>query len=209
MGQYYYAVLREPATGKFVIGNPHHFDYGLTLMENGFVDSTFVKTVFSMIMDHPMQIAWVGDYAKEDDLTKFAINPSKVKAFIDASWETNESDHDLLERNYPGDKITGHYFGEFIVINHTKKEFFNQYEYWKRVCPDKIPGAEYMIDPLVAMVAIGNGKGGGDFWGSGDEVVGRWATDTIELTPIGNIDEEILIKDGYKEIEPRFIEGEE
>lgn len=208
MGQYYYAVLREPGDGKFVIGNPHHFDYGLKLMENGFVDSTFVKTAFSMIIDHPMHIAWVGDYAEEKDLAKFGIDPDKVKAFIDASWETNEHDHNLLERNYPGDKVMGQYFGEFIVINHTKKEFFDQHKYWKRVCPDKNPGAEYMIDPLVALVAIGNGKGGGDFWGKGDEEVGRWATDAIELVPIGRISEEVLIKDGYKEIEPCFIEGE-
>lgn len=203
MGQYYYAVLREPATGKFVIGNPHHFDYGLKLMENGFVDSTFVKIVFSMIIDHPMQIAWVGDYAEEKDLAKFAIDQEKVEAFIEAS----ESGQDLLERNYPGDKVMGQYFGDFLVINHTKKEFFNQHKYWKRVCPNKNPGAEYMIDPLVALVAIGNGKGGGDFWGVGEEEVGRWATDTIELTPIGNIDESDLIRDGYKEIEPCFIES--
>ena len=209
MGQYYYAVLREPATGKFVVGNPHHFDYGLKLMENGFVDSTFVKTVFSMIIDHPMQIAWVGDYAKEDDLTKFAVDTSKVKAFIDASWGTNESDHDLLERNYPGNKIFGHYFGEFLVINHTKKEFFNQYKYWKRICPGKNPGAEYMIDPLVALVAIGNGKGGGDFWGSGEEEVGRWATDLISLIPNTTESEVFLNKDGFKEISPCFIENRE
>lgn len=208
MGQYYYAALRDPADGKMIIGNPHHFDYGLKLMENGFVDSTFVKIVFSMLMDHPMQVAWVGDYAQEKDLLKFNVDSSKVKVFIDESWEKNDADQELLERYYPGDKVMGHYFGEFVVINHTKKEFFDQHKYWKRVCPSKNPGAEYMIDPLVALVAIGNGKGGGDFWGVGEEEVGRWATDTIEITPIGNINESDLIRDGYKEIEPCFIEGE-
>lgn len=206
MGQYYYAVLREPATGKFVVGNPHHFDYGLKLMENGFIDSTFVKIVFSMIQDHPMQIAWVGDYAQEKDLLKFNIDSSKVKVFIDESWKKNDADQELLERYYPGEKVIGAYFGEFIVINHTKKEFFDQKEYWNRNFKGKSPRAEYAIDPLVALIAIGNGKGGGDFWGAGEEEVGRWATDFIEVSKTTNVDE--LVKLGYKEIKPCFIEGE-
>ena len=206
MGQYYYAALRDPADGKMIIGNPHHFDYGLKLMENGFIDSTFVKIVFSMIQDHPMQVAWVGDYAQEKDLLKFNIDSSKVKVFIDESWEKNDADQELLEHYYPGEKVIGAYFGEFIVINHTKKEFFDQREYWNRNFKGKSPRAEYAIDPLVALIAIGNGKGGGDFWGVGEEEVGRWATDFIEVSKITNAGE--LVKLGYKEIKPCFIEGE-
>lgn len=206
MGQYYYAVLREPTTGKLVIGNPHHFDFGLKLMENGSIDSTFVKTVFSMIQDHPMNIAWMGDYAEEKDLLKFGIKPDTIKEFIQGSWEKGDHEQELLERHFPGEKIMGAYFGEFIVINHTKKEFFNQREYWNRNFKGKSSRAEYAIDPLVALVAIGNGKGGGDFWGVGEEEVGRWATDLIEVSKTTNADE--LIKLGYEEIKPCFIEGE-
>lgn len=206
MGQYYYAVLKEKEDGKFIIGNPHHFDYGLKLMENGFVDSTFVKTVFSMIQDHPMNIAWVGDYAEEKDLLKFGVKPDTIKEFIKESWEKEDHEQELLERNFPGDKVMGAYFGEFIVINHTKKEFFDQREYWNRNFKGKSPRAEYAIDPLVALVAVGNGKGGGDFWGIGEEEVGRWATDLIEVSKTTSVNE--LVRLGYKEIKPCFIEGE-
>ena len=207
MGQYYYAMLRDPSDGKYIVGHPHHFCYGLKLMEHGTIDSDFTKIVFSMIKNHMMNIAWVGDYAEENDLAKFGTDPSKVKAFIDAAYEKDHEDTQLLERNYPGNKVSG-WFGEYLVINHTKKEFFNQHKYWKRVCPDKNPGAEYMIDPLVALGAIGNGKGGGDFWGTGDDEVGRWATDAIELKEINDDDEQWLLSVGYKEIEPTFIEGD-
>lgn len=207
MGQYYYAIIKDTKNNKFIIGDPHHFNEGLKLMENGYVDSTFTKIVFSMIRNNPMRIAWVGDYAKKDDLKKFGTDENLVDEFIYAGYDDkNISDDQWLERNYPGSRVMG-WFGESLVINHTKKEFFSQDEYWKRNFRFSNPRAEFAIDPLVALIAIGNGKGGGDFWGIGEDEVGRWATDEIEIT--SEIGAETLAKDGYKQIYPKFIEGKE
>ena len=206
MGQYYYAMLREPATGKYVVGKPRHFCHGAKLMENGCIDSSFVKIVFSMIKDHAMNIAWVGDYAEEEDLNRFGIDPTKVKEFIRAANQAIHKDNQLLERHFPGEKVSG-WFGGYLAVNHTKKEFLNQSNYLK-VCPGKRRELWQMIDPLVALVAIGNGKGGGDFYGTNGDQVGRWATDAIELKELNDENEEALLHDGYKEIEFTFIERE-
>ena len=209
MGQYYQAILKDPESRRMIRGNPHHFCEGIKLMEHGYVDSTFVNIVFSMLRDHPMHLTWVGDYAERRDLNKFGTDPNLVNKFIKFAWEAPEKDSQQIERHYDGEKLSGMWFGQFTVINHTKKEFFNQNKYWNRNFSGTNPRAEYAIDPLVALTAVGNGKGGGDFWGKGDEEVGRWATDLIEIVSISDVGEKSLIRDGYKEIEPCFIEGGE
>jgi len=66
-------------------------------------------------------------------------------------------------------------------VNHTKKEYV--------VKPRK---GEY--HPLSLLTAEGNGRGGGDYRGSGD--VGRWARDIISM--------EDDIPEGYTAYDPGF-----
>ena len=207
MGQYYYTVLREPATGKTVVGIPFHFDQGLKLLENGIMDTFYMKAVMSMLIDHPMNVAWVGDYAEPEDLKKFGTSVTKVRAFIDAAYKKEEVPTSrLLEKNYNGDKVSI-FMDEWVMINHTKKEFVDLKKYVeelrKMVDRDKY---YYGINPLAALTAIGNGKGGGDFWGTHEEDVGRWACDAIELKQRYEATPEALIADGYTEFEGLFIE---
>jgi hypothetical protein len=51
------------------------------------------------------------------------------------------------------------------------------------------------------MIACGNGRGGGDFWGYGLEFVGAWAGNRI-----GIVDKPPM---GYAEIAPDFVESDE
>lgn len=207
MGQYYYAVLREPSTGRFIIGSPHHFGEGLKLMENGVMDSLFTRVVYTMLKRKIMNLAWVGDYAKPDDLKAFGTPKKKVQKFIDVANDEVIKPRQWIEKHYDGEKISG-WFGEYIIVDHTKKEFLDQKEYLEHV-PNPYrarEAGEWLVDPLVTLTAIGNGKGGGDYHGTDEEYVGRWATDEIEVIP--NTQEELnfLLEAGYNRIEPIFRE---
>ena len=208
MGQYYYAVLREPSTGKFIIGSPHHFCEGLKLMENGIMDSTFTKVIYSMLKNKIMNLAWVGDYAEPDDLKEFNTAEKKVQKFIDAANDEEIKPSQWVEKHYDGEKVSS-WFGEFVIVNHTKKEFLSQREYLQHVPnPYKArDNGEWLIDPLVALTAIGNGKGGGDYHGTDEHMVGRWATDAIEVIPETEDEINTLLGWGYTRIEPIFRES--
>jgi hypothetical protein len=67
------------------------------------------------------------------------------------------------------------------ILNHTKKLFIN-----KDILED--------IHPLALLTAEGNGRGGGDYDGSDENLCGTWARDVISMDSSNN---------GYKE----FIHG--
>ena len=153
-----------------------------------------------------MQLAWVGDYAEEEDLDAFGTDRKTVKAFIDAGNKERYQDDEWIERHFIGDNVSSNWFGQFLVVNHTKKEFLSQKTYLGKVPNPHLPD-ECLIDPTVALTAIGNGKGGGDYNGSDMEFVGRWATDIIEYQENSQENLDFLAKHGYTEITPLFIEG--
>lgn len=213
MGQYYTVVLRRPSTKNYIIGNPGHFGYGPKLWENGCIDSVFTKVVYAMLREHTMNVAWVGDYAETQDLLVFGTPEDKVEPFIEQEKRDGNKlvvdgdiNYNQIERFYNGSLFMGHFFGDAIVINHTKREFFDQEVYLKRANVEDI---WKQIDPLVVLTAIGNGKGGGDYMGKNANWAGRWATDAIKVKSKSEVDLDELKKDGYEEIFPDFIEEDE
>ena len=162
MGQYYNAVLKINGEkevfsiyvdGKFV---------GCKLMEHSYWDNSFVLAIASKFWRTKGQLAWVGDYADEDD---FNWNTE----FEDA-W-SNIARADL---SYNGFRLEGKY-----LINHTKKIFIDLDEYKKLLEKEN-----WIINPLSLLTAVGNGKGGGDFGDEqvGAKMVGSWTWDIIEIT---------------------------
>ena len=86
----------------------------------------------------------------------------------------------------------------FFLINHTKKQYVDCSEYYKR----SITSDGWCLHPLPILTCIGNGLGGGDYTSpttdSTEHYIGAWAWDEISIA-----DKPV---DGYCEIALTFKE---
>ena len=62
----------------------------------------------------------------------------------------------------------------------------------------------WVLNPIAILTAVGNGRGGGDYFGSDMEQVGRWAGDAIFISEINPTDAEIF--QNYSELNVTFKE---
>lgn len=162
MGQYY-KVLVTDEKGQEKIYEPN----GLKLIEHSWWYNPFCSTIAKKLFDKPHKIAWVGDYSNEDSdrLQELGIDYSKI-------WgeENERAEISKLRRNEL-DLDTVKY-----LVNVDKEIFIDLKEY-KEASQDRDGNALF---PLSLLTALGNGKGGGDYFGEeGEGFVGYWANDTI------------------------------
>ena len=151
------------------------------LTEHSYWENSFVLAIASKLWRIKGKLAWVGDYAEASD---FNWN----EAFTDAHAD-NVPREDLT---YNGFRLEGKY-----LINHDKKMIIDLDEY-KNLLKD----IEMIANPIPLLTAVGNGKGGGDFYsGQGYDLIGTWTWDVIEIT-----DERIYNwkYNGEKSLNPRF-----
>ena len=166
MGQYYTPIIKRGETFKTFYS--HDYGEGLKLMEHSYQGNWFVSTVLNQLVNNPGELAWVGDYAKLED-----VEPTKqslAKEFIN-----------MQNKKYSKPKVVKK-LKEEIFINHSKKEYFILSQ-----TPIKEDEDGFKIHPLPLLTAIGNGKGGGDYRGVNDSLVGKWALDLIEI--VDSLDE--------------------
>lgn len=153
---------------------------GLKLTEHSWIGNNFMNGVMEEIENNPSQIAWIGDYADDDEDFKGKYK----KSIYNKVW------NDKI-KEMPFSKVPEQHKDGFIV-NHSKKEYINLEKYIeKNIVEDW--GA---LHPLSLMTAIGNGRGGGDYWGYNNNLIGTWALDMIEYS------HEVF--KGYTEILPVF-----
>ena len=159
MGQYYMPLIKRDDTVD-VYANFVNGEYIMAkLMEHSWYNNPFVNAIAKMIYKAPAQIAWVGDYADDDD----------PKIYDMAYSEGVEHRKDLT------------YDGEFdldnkYLLDHTKKLYVDCSEY-----KDKAKD-EWIIHPLSLLTAVGNGLGGGDYRGGKcKDKVGSWRMDLISI----------------------------
>lgn len=162
MGQYYNAVIETNGI-KEVYYHQVDGEYMLAkLMEHSYWANPFVLAVASKLWRTKGRIAWVGDYAENDD---FNWNEEFAN-----SHEDNVALEDL---EYNGFRLEGKYF-----INHDKKMIIDLDEY-----KELLKQCDMIVSPIPLLTAVGNGKGGGDFrYGKGFELIGTWAWDIVEIT---------------------------
>jgi len=179
MGQGYKAIiLASEQAGNEIIRtwvDPHDHANGYKLMEHSYIDNLFVQAVEYLLspkgMFYKSRILWAGDYADPEEGLTENLN------YI-ASDESNEgkrtpsSIHSMDAYPY--------------IVNHTKKQY---------VVKTKD------IHPLPLLTAEGNGRGGGDYAGINDYLVGIWARDVISA--------ETDIPAGYEELVCTFDEADE
>lgn len=186
MGQYYkIAIEREDSKQIEVYDRRIDGEREMAkLMEHSWYGNHMCNAIAKKIYNNPGRVSWVGDYAEESPLYN-KVWGSRRKMFN----SLRSSDFTLNDR---------------FLVNHTKKEIIDCWEYVVRALKE---GEDtWVIHPLPLLTAVGNGRGGGDFRGGvGEESVGRWAGDLLEVVDYPRY-EELTKKKGYKKLDIVFIE---
>jgi len=169
MGQYYEPVLiDESGIHVYDIGKIDAMT-GYKLMEHSWISNSSVNSIARKILDNPMHVIWMGDYG--DDDPRINEISQGMDAYVKA-WKNNEKE--LIECD-PVDIIED---GPYYLVNYTKKEFVDMDDYISKM----ISESDMCVHPLPLLTAVGNGQGGGDYYGRNEDSVGYWAGDLIELT---------------------------
>lgn len=206
MGQYYNSVLKDE---KGEIKN--YYNFGLKLMEHSYFFNNYVNSVCKKLVNKPHYVAWVGDYADEDDYVE-RENADMLRAMV--NFRHIHKGTQLESKSAPYGYV-GH-----LLVNHSKKQFIDMTDYYRNSVLNygKERKGEYVIHPLPLLTAVGNGKGGGDYRSSkalNQEDVGLWAGDLIEIVKYNedykwnyetkqyeykgykNITDDVLFDEGY------------
>ena len=169
MGQYYHPIILD-AEGRIVVWmDAQMYGNGNKLTEHGLMKNNFTSTFeFGLSPEgvyHKSRVVWAGDYADEE--------PAYGESLYKMCNEYN--------RICPSEKNTGLYQ---FVVNHSKCQYVD-----KSKVPVSADG--YALHPLPLLAAEGNGRGGGDYYGKSQSLVGLWARDVIsveETAPAGFIE---------------------
>jgi len=169
MGQYYYPIILDNE-GKIVVWMcAYDYGNGLKLTEHSYIGNNFVSTFEYGLCPsgiyHKSRVVWAGDYADPD--------PDHTENLYHQCNEYNKI--------IPETKDTSIYQ---FVVNHSKRQFVDK---------SKVPKGELRFHPLPLLTAEGNGRGGGDYRGKSENLVGIWARDIISVEETAPSDfEEIL-----------------
>ena len=141
---------------------------GLKLMEHSWLENDFVNGVLEAIWDNPSKVAWVGDYADEDD----DFDGHYTEDVYEAVWgdERKERPFDEVPATHKSGYIINLDKGVYIDLG----KYANVAGFTPRWSEEK-----WTIHPLPLLTEIGNGRGGGDYFGTCMDMVGAWAMDTI------------------------------
>lgn len=193
MGQYYKLAIKD-GKGQIFCNDRKYVgsDYIMAkLLEHGYLHNWLCHSVAKGLENGSIKrLAWVGDYAEEDEMkeiTKGDVSYAMIWG-DDAVGEAKDYGR-VPEIIFPLVKRFS-YKGKYL-LNHTKKVYMSFDEYITAF-KDATGSDDYAISPFTILTAIGNGRGGGDYGGNCQEVVGTWAWDEIGIAK--------KIPDGYTKV---------
>lgn len=200
MGQYYYGAIlkRKPynkRTSHWLIEDArkngrdassitklelycaHDYDNGLKLMEHSYWGNNYAMTVESQLVRKkgawsPPNFAVIGDYTDKDDVENGHDDTGYFESAIEARTGAFSDQYIVKNAKCTLDKDKTYY-----ALNWTKKQYVRM-----DCCPEHDDEWPVRIDPLFLLCAVGNGRGGGDYHGINEDMVGKWAFDQIEIT---------------------------
>ena len=193
MGQYYHVVLEKDSKRKYYniqtsafTGDNYECYNGLKIMEHSWWRNSFMNCIAKELAEGPCRLAWVGDYAEDDECEKFGFKYSDV-------W----GDRDKIKFEKP-DAPKGFSLDDYkYLLNRTKGVALDLKSY-----KEKSESDGWVINPISLLTAIGNGRGGGDYHECNPnfDIVGMWAFDELELVkelPDGDweIDQDLFFKE--------------
>jgi hypothetical protein len=157
MGQYYKCIIlgEKPEEGGkediLTHVNPHVFREGAKLVEHSYCNIDFMQAVEGLLCEG-------GTFYMSRVV--WAGDYADLEPFSDKNLH-----HSISEENIgftgPGCITTNPF-----IINHTKMEYVMK---------------NNQIHPLPLLTAEGNGRGGGDYHGSDEDLIGTWARDVISV----------------------------
>jgi len=180
MGQYFYPTFYKKH-GTKLYGTQflaHDYGNGLKLTEHSYVGNNFVETVLTQLYNNPQNVYWCGDYFNRNDFqdettfNRMKNTWRKYHVKFDAQTGKHTS-------TYPKLKEVNDFSMNKFIVNHTKKCFINMREYVEQAPMNEWVDAP--LHPLCILTAVGNERGGGDYYGPYKELAGSWAGDLIEI----------------------------
>ena len=161
---------------------------GLKLLEHSWYGNDLVNGILERIEGRPARIAWVGDYADAESYFR-EVDGYTPEVYEKVWGHSGESGclPDMPFPAMPGDHPNG------CLVNHSKGLFIDLSAY-RDAAKAKSDGRWWCVHPLPLLTAIGNGRGGGDYFqwncltgacgnAKNSDMVGSWAMDLIEYTP--------------------------
>lgn len=193
MGQYYHVILDKGGKRRFYniqtsafTGDNYECYQGLKIMEHSWWRNSFMNCIAKELAEGPCRLAWVGDYAEDDECEKFGFKHSDVwgdRGKIKFEKPDAPKDFSLDDYKY--------------LLNRTKGVALDLKSY-----KEKSESDGWVINPISLLTAIGNGRGGGDYHECNPnfDIVGMWAFDELELVndlPKGDweIDNDLYFKE--------------
>lgn len=149
------------------------------LTEHSWWYNPFVSSITKLLYKNPCKVAWIGDYSKTECTEE--INP----ILFEFAWGDEVEKHSIHQ-----DEM---YLDGKYLVNHTIEAYLDCDKYKAR-CNNN----DWILHPLPLLTAVGNGLGGGDYYGVNKDQVGGWAWCTI------SVEDDIPV--GYKELEYIFRE---
>ena len=175
MGQYYAALVINGHGENKVFSFPAHSK----LLEHSWWSNDAVNAVAQDIFQCPKTVYWVGDYSCQ---TPAEISEELYDIAMNGMFANQNTVNDC----------SFNLDGKFLV-NHSKKLFVDCSDYHKRMSEKS---GDWVIHPLPLLTAVGNGRGGGDYYTVNKTMVGTWAGNLLSV--------EIEVPEGYSEVEPTF-----
>lgn len=183
MGQYFTPITFENEKGVGVYNHcvqarePQFGGYKLT--EHSWWYNEFPCALCAKLHRNPAVVAWVGDYCESDaryeELSeRWRALTAGVQGYtlyeLQAVSDSDDRTQDIENGSLTLD-------GKYLV-NHTQKVYVDGSLYREKSEIEK----DWIVHPLSILTAIGNGAGGGDYYGmAGVEFVGTWALDLISV----------------------------
>lgn len=178
MGQYYKVLMGKDE--KITIC--HRMTDGIyvtaKLMEDAWWKDRYVASITEMLYKNTSRVAWVGDFIDASDFPTGCKHLSNTYAL------------NVKSKDIDGDEL---YLDGKCLVNHTKKVYLNCDDYKLRS-----NNCGCVIHPLPLLTAIGNGLGGGDYYGINTDDVGTWAWNEISVENKPPV--------GYTEVKYTFLE---
>lgn len=173
MGQYYRLSVLNSHKKNYPNGDKVNtyivsYDYnnGAKLMEFSYIGNMYVNALEHLINDvdgelSGLPVVCCGDYADEEP---YPFKGEKVNLF-----------HLARMTRATLSKKENKYKYYRYVVNETKGVFIDL----DKVKKDKYG---YRIHPLPLLIAEGNGRGGGDYWGKNERRIGSWARNVVVVS---------------------------
>lgn len=177
MGQYYRPVLEQD--DEIVIYNRDvDKEYTMAkLTEHSWLENPLMNAISEKLYMNKGRLLWCGDYAEDYEIEKVGLTVRDI-------WDCDGK----------GVKSSDFRINYLYLCNHDTKQYIDIEKYIKN-STDK---NGWCLHPLSLMTAIGNERGGGDYYGVNKEMVGIWFWNLISFEPKRPED--------YMEMESSFID---